>query len=104
MKNKAILILAGFLIGYGSGGLTFNAVNEMVNPPKEEIYEEYTVKPGDTFWAISNEYRAKDCRNPYTLEYKHELEKLNPGLNYGALQVGQKVKVRYLIRRGEYEN
>lgn len=42
---------------------------------------------------ICIEYRKRDCRNPYILEYLEEIKKLNPNAEY--LKVGDELKIQY---------
>ncbi|KXS15725.1 carbohydrate-binding module family 50 protein [Gonapodya prolifera JEL478] len=44
----------------------------------------HTIRPGDTYWALSQQYRT-------TVQ---ALEALNPGVNYNCLQVGAAVRIR----------
>ena len=97
MKAKVMLIICALMVGFSGGIICYDKVGQSINAPKAEVIEEYTVKPYDTMWTISERYRMKDCRNPYILEYKYELEKLNPEVKPGALQVGEKIKVRYYV-------
>lgn len=48
-----------------------------------------TIKPKDTLWTIA----AKRYPDKHTGEIVHEIRKLNPGINPGALQVGQAVLI-----------
>ena len=97
MKAKVMLIICALMVGFSGGIICYDKAGQSIKPPKVEVIEEYTVKPYDTMWTISERYRMKDCRNPYILEYKNELEKLNPNVNAGSLQVGEKIKVRYYV-------
>ena len=55
----------------------------------------YTVKPGDTWWSIVEEFRDMDVEDRYVLEYKSELEKLNKGINLVNLTPGQTLRIQY---------
>ncbi len=51
--------------------------------PKQESYEIYIIKPGDTFWELEK-------KNGWA---HGTLEKLNPGVDPRKLKVGQKIKI-----------
>ena len=55
----------------------------------------YTVQPGDTWWSIVEHFRDVDVEDRYVLEYKHELEQLNKGVDLGNLTPGQKLRIQY---------
>ena len=96
MKEIKMAIIGAVLIGFSSGILVNDYIAETLDD-KEAVVEEYTVKPRDTMFTISEKYREKDCRDPYILEYKYELEKLNPSINPGLLRVGDKIKIVYYV-------
>lgn len=95
MRNKilqiiAIVFIAAFTLGFITGAITEISLTE-----KNKIVSEvYTVKQGDTLMDICVEYRKRDCRDPYILEYVDEIKKLNPNLN-NFLQVGDEIKIQY---------
>ena len=98
MKNKilqiiAIVFIAAFTLGFLSGAIT-----EYNLATKNKIVEKiYTVKKGDTLMDICIEYRKRDCRNPYILEYMDEIRRINPDIN-SNLKVGDEIKIRYKER------
>ena len=96
-KIKAMLAGGAFLMGIGCGILVYEKVAQEFDTPKKEVIEDYKVRPYDTLWTISEKYRMKDCRDPYILEYKNELEKLNPGVKWGSLQTGTTLKIKYYV-------
>ena len=97
--KKAVAILtAMFTAGIGIGIEIYGYFANAFNPPKTQIVTTYTIQPKDTIWHIAETYRKLDCRNPYILEFKEELIKLNPTLDAGALHVGDKIQVRYYVR------
>ena len=55
----------------------------------------YTVQPGDTWWSIVEHFRAMDAEDRYVLEYKHELDQLNDGVDLGNLTPGQTLRIQY---------
>lgn len=63
--------------------------------------EIYIVQPNDTFWNIAEQYREKDCWNPYILSYMEELQSHNPELKekHNQLNVGDKLTVIYYIAK-----
>ena len=90
ISEVVLVIISAFLLGVVVGMQV-----SKVDSKTEVIMETYTVKPRDTFWDIANYYRAKDARNPYILEYQHELQMINPAVNVGNLQVGDKITIQY---------
>ena len=57
-----------------------------IDEPEERFV---TVKPGDTIWAIARrEYGGRE-----TGRWVYEICQLNPGLDPGRLQVGQRVRL-----------
>lgn len=55
----------------------------------------YTVKPGDTWWNIIERFRDVDADDPYIVDYKHEQEQLNQGVDFGNLMPGQTLHIMY---------
>lgn len=55
----------------------------------------YTVQPGDTWWSIVEHFREMDAADRYILDYKHELEQLNEGIDTGNLTPGQTLRIQY---------
>ena len=90
VKVAIVIFVAAFALGFLSGAIT-----EYSLATKNKIVTEiYTVKQGDTLMDICVEYRKRDCRDPYILEYVDEIKKLNPNLN-NFLQVGEEIKIQY---------
>ena len=58
----------------------------------------YTVQPGDTWWSIVEHFRAMDAEDRYVLEYKHELDQLNKGIDTGNLTPGQTLRIQYRVK------
>lgn len=58
----------------------------------------YTVKAGDNFWYITENYREKDARNLYIFEYQDEVRELNPWLkeSHNQLKVGDVITLQYM--------
>ena len=98
-KDKTLLILGAFVMFFGVGYFLYGVIDSWVMGDREAVYETYTVKRGDTFWGISERYRDRDCRDVYIMQYKYELEKLNPEVKPGELKAGDKLKVRYYIKK-----
>ncbi len=100
MKNKilqiiAIVFIAAFTLGFLSGAVTEYSL------AKNKIVEEvYRVKKGDTLMDICIEYRKRDCRNPYILEYMDEIRRINPDIN-SNLKVGDEIKIQYKERKND---
>ena len=55
----------------------------------------YTVQPGDTWWSIVESFREIDAEDRYILDYKHEMDQLNDGVDTGNLTPGQKLRIQY---------
>lgn len=67
----------------------------------------YTVKEGDTLWAISEEYMAKNTGSRrYILEFKEGIKELNPWLleSHEQIQVGQVLRINYFVKDEGGEN
>ena len=67
----------------------------------------YTVQPNDTLWSISEEYLKRNTGGRrYILEFKEGIKELNPWLvdTHEQLQVGDKIKISYWIKKGDVEN
>ena len=91
--KKYVVVLAVCMMFGGVLGLYTEA---SLTKEYKTVYEIYTVQEGDTLNGICIEYRAKDVREPYILEYMDEIKKLNPevfGEKY--LQPGDKLKISY---------
>ena len=58
----------------------------------------YTVQPGDTWWGIVEHFREMDAADRYILDYKHELEQLNEGIDTGNLTPGQALHIQYRVK------
>lgn len=61
-------------------------VEAALEPPRPTTYQ---VMPGDTLWSIAARYYP----DKHTGEIVHDIRELNPGINPGALQVGQAVLI-----------
>ena len=64
----------------------------------ELVEETYTVKRGDTFWSISEEYLKKNTgRRMYIMEFQHNIKELNPELleNHCQVSPGQQIRIQY---------
>ena len=55
----------------------------------------YTVQPGDTWWSIVERFRDIDAEDRYILDYKHEMEQINRGVDLGNLTPGQTLRIQY---------
>ena len=66
------------------------------------VVEMYTIQPGDTLYDLCTKYRAKDCNNPYLMEYMDDVRKLNPTLQSTNNQLipGDKLKFVYYVQEG----
>ncbi len=95
MKNKILKIIfivffGAFTLGFISGAITEYSLTE-----KNKIVSEvYTVKQGDTLMDICVEYRKRDCRDPYILDYMDEIRRINPNVDPN-LKVGDEIKIQY---------
>ena len=70
----------------------------MISRPAEDAQQvevTYTVQPGDTWWSIVEHFREMDAEDRYVLEYKHEMEQLNKGIDTGNLTPGQTLRIQY---------
>lgn len=62
------------------------------------VEEVYTVKSGDTFWSISEDYLKKNTgKRMYIMELQQNIRDLNPELQENHCQVrpGQKIRIKY---------
>ena len=68
------------------------------------VEEVYVVRPGDTLWGIAEEFCAKNTGTRcYILEYKSEMEELNPWLveRKGEIYPGDKLTLTYWVKNKE---
>ena len=93
LKVVAVVFVSAFSLGFLSGAVTEYTLTEK----NKVVSEVYTVKQGDTFMDICIEYRKRDCRDPYILEYMDEIRKLNPAIaeNHNQLQIGDEIQMVY---------
>ena len=89
----ALMFLVFMIAGIGFGIYT----EKTLEPKTHTVSTMYVVKEGDTLIDICYTYQQLDCRKPYILEYVDEIKALNPELPK-YLQVGDKIKIRYLER------
>ena len=95
LQIAAVIFIAAFTLGFLSGAVTEYSL------AKNKIVEEiYTVKKGDTLMDICIEYRKRDCRTPYILEYMDEIRRINPDIN-SNLKVGDEIKIQYKERKND---
>ena len=85
-KLTAVVALTGMVVVFSG------ATNQ-----RPDSLEYYTVKKGDTLWSICTEYRQKDSRDPYILEFVEDVKKANPELvqNKGCIYPGQILRIDY---------
>lgn len=65
------------------------------------VEEIYTVRPGDTIWGITETYLQKNTgTRRYILEYKSDMEALNPWLveRKGLIHPGDEIRVTYWVK------
>ena len=55
----------------------------------------YKVQPGDTWWSIVEHFREMDADDRYIFDYKHEMERLNKGVDLSNLTPGQTLRIQY---------
>ena len=101
MKNKilrvaAVVFFAGLTLGFFTGAVT----EYSLTTKNKVVTEVYVVKQGDTLMEICAEYRKRDCRNPYILEYLDEIRRLNPHID-SNLQIGDALKIQYKEKADE---
>lgn len=95
IENKFFQIIGVVLIATFTLGFITGTITEYSLTTKNKVVTEiYVVKQGDTLMEICAEYRKRDFRNPYILEYMDEIRKLNPQIDTN-LQVGEKIKIQY---------
>ena len=87
-----VVFVAAFSLGFLSGAIT----EYSLTTKNKVVTEVYVVKQGDTFMEICAEYRKRDFRNPYILEYMDEIRRLNPQIDTN-LQVGEELKIQYKV-------
>ena len=87
-----VLLIAAFTLGFGIGAVT----EYSLTTKNKVVTEVYVVKQGDTLMEICAEYRKRDCRNPYILEYLDEIRRLNPHID-SNLQIGDELKIQYKV-------
>ena len=95
MKDKIlrvalVVFFAGLTLGFFTGAVT----EYSLTTKNKVVTEVYVVKQGDTLMEICAEYRKRDCRNPYILEYLDEIRRLNPHID-SNLQIGDELKIQY---------
>lgn len=93
LKVALIVFFAGLTLGFFTGAVT----EYSLTTKNKVVTEVYVVKQGDTLMEICAEYRKRDFRNPYILEYLEEIRRLNPQIDTN-LQVGDELKIQYRER------
>ena len=88
--RKAAHIAALVGIAAISIGLTSRPAEDV-----QQVEVTYTVQPGDAWWSIVEHFRDMDTEDRYILDYKHELERLNEGVDTGNLTPGQTLRIQY---------
>ena len=101
MKDKIlrvalVVFFAGLTLGFFTGAVT----EYSLTTKNKVVTEVYVVKQGDTLMEICAEYRKRDCRNPYILEYLDEIRRLNPHID-SNLQIGDELKIQYKEKADE---
>ena len=91
-----VVFIAAFTLGFLSGAIT----EYSLTTKNKVVTEVYVVKQGDTLMEICAEYRKRDFRNPYILEYMDEIRRLNPQIDTN-LQVGEELKIQYKEKADE---
>ena len=91
-KGAAIVVLgiaAAISLGYYDGD-------------QQLVEDTYTVKPGDTFWDISETFLKKNTGGRrYILEFQEGVKELNPWLQdtHCQIQPGDKLRINYFIKK-----
>ena len=95
------LITALVVVGICLPNIGANLIEMDKDKSNSLTTEKYTVKAGDTFWAITSRYRDKDARNMYLLEYQDEVRELNPYLveRHCQLQPNDVITIRYVEKK-----
>lgn len=83
-KIKILLFLITILIF--NLGLVVKGSNDYIDN-NEESFEIYTVKSGDTFWTIANNYDYKN-----KMKFINDIEKINK-INSESLKPGYKIAI-----------
>ena len=91
-----VIFIAAFTLGFLSGAIT----EYSLTTKNKVVTEVYVVKQGDTLMEICAEYRKRDFRNPYILEYMDEIRRLNPNID-SNLRVGDELKIQYKEKADE---
>ncbi len=76
-RNMAIIavIITFSIILFGMARSSFNVMAKDMDSDQKRYYQEYYVKPGDTLWSISEEFRSSVYRD--NNEYIKDLEEVN---------------------------
>ncbi|MDD6697825.1 MAG: LysM domain-containing protein [Veillonellaceae bacterium] len=91
-KGIAIATLAGAAILFGG----------YYDGDQVLIEDTYTVRPGDTFWDISETFLKKNTGGRrYILEFQEGIKELNPWLQdtHCQIQPGDKLRINYFIKK-----
>ena len=80
-----------------AGQICVDEYREYERAKYEVVDMRYIVKPGDTFWDITQYYRGYDDRGIYLQQFQYEVMKDNPAIEarHCQLQPGDLIRIKY---------
>ena len=91
--NKFLAILGVILIALVGLG-----IREVIpQKPVRVITISHEIKPGETFWEVTEYFCRLDCRQKYLPEFQDEVRAINPVLveRHGQLRPGDVITIQY---------
>ena len=79
------------------GQIAIEQYREYERAKYEVVDMRYIVRPGDTFWDITQYYRRFDDRDIYLQQFQYEVMKDNPAIEarHCQLQPGDLIRIKY---------